>query len=294
MTRKPLGRGLGALLSADQSSPSTESFELDTVLIEPSSVQPRTRFDEAKLHELAQSIRSNGVVQPLLVRRLGAHYELIAGERRWRAAQLAGLKSVPVFLRDVPDDKLLELALIENIQREDLNAIEEAHAYKSLLETIGLTQESLADRIGRDRSYVTNHLRLLRLPHDIQRMLEEEKISTGHARALLGVSDDESQRHIAREIVERGLSVRDTERIIRGLISKRVEKKQVKPRVGKIIDPNVRSAESKLRRQLGTQVRVTQKGEGEEGTIQIEFYNLVDLNRICNIFNTTRAPGRST
>ena len=138
-------------------------------------MQPRVRFDEAKLEELAQSIRSNGVVQPLLVRRRGERYELIAGERRWRAARLAGLKEVPVVVRDVPDEKVLELALIENIQRENLNAIEEAQAYKSLLETIGLTQEALAATVGRDRSYITNYLRLLRLPSDIQVLLQEDE-----------------------------------------------------------------------------------------------------------------------
>lgn len=285
MTRKPLGRGLGALLSAEQSVQGTESLELDTDLIEPCPMQPRIRFDEAKLQDLAQSIRSNGVVQPLLVRRRGARYELIAGERRWRAAKLAGLKMVPAVLRDVPDEKLLELALIENIQREDLNAIEEAQAYRSLLETIGITQESLAERVGRDRSYITNYLRLLRLPSDIQRLVQEEKISTGHARALLGVTDLDLQLRIARKIVEQGLSVRETERTIQAL-SNRADRDHPNSRIKKLRDPNLRALESKLRRLLGTQVRIVQNGGNETGAIRIEFYNTRDLNRICDIFVT--------
>ena len=157
MTRKALGRGLSALLSAEKSSAvGEEAFQIDIGLIEPSPVQPRTRFDERGLRGLAESIRENGLVQPIVVRRKGSRFELIAGERRWRAAQLAGLERIPAVVRDVPDDKLLELALIENIQREDLNAIEEALAYKSLIEAAGLTQESLAQRVGRDRSYITN------------------------------------------------------------------------------------------------------------------------------------------
>src|SRR6266567_8919849 len=216
MTRKALGRGLSALLSAEDRPVSSESaYEVEIDLIEPSPMQPRSRFDEVRLNELAQSITANGVVQPLLVRRYGARYELIAGERRWRAAQQAGLTRIPVVVRDVPDDKLLELALIENIQREDLNAIEEAHAYKKLIETIGLTQELLAERVGRDRSYITNYLRLLRLPDDIQQLVQEGKLSTGHARTILGTSEVDMQRRIARRIIEQGLSVRATERLIK-------------------------------------------------------------------------------
>ncbi|HYJ89526.1 MAG TPA: ParB/RepB/Spo0J family partition protein, partial [Pyrinomonadaceae bacterium] len=163
MTRKALGRGLGALLSAEGTATATEDAgEIPIDLIEPSPLQPRIVFDEAKLAELARSITANGVVQPLLLRRRGDRFELIAGERRWRAAQLAGLSKVPAVVRNVSDDKVLELALIENIQREDLNPIEEARAYKKLIETIGLTQETVAERVGRDRSYVTNYLRLLR------------------------------------------------------------------------------------------------------------------------------------
>lgn len=289
MTRKPLGRGLGALLSAEQTISGEGSHEVAIDAIGPSTMQPRTRFDAAKLEELAKSIKANGVVQPLLVRRKGAGYELIAGERRWRAAQLAGLSHVPIVLRDVPDEKVLELALIENIQREDLNAIEEAQAYRKLIDTIGLTQESLADRIGRDRSYITNYLRLLRLPSDIQRLIEEAKLSTGHARTLLGTSDTDMQRRIARRIIERGLSVRETERIVRDLDRGDAASKArtVKSRDA---DPNVRAAETKLRRHLGTQVKIIQNKNGDGGRIEIEFYNRGDLERLFRLLQPAARP----
>jgi ParB family transcriptional regulator, chromosome partitioning protein len=288
MTRKPLGRGLGALLSAEESTKADESFEIAIDLIEPSAMQPRTRFDETKLAELASSIRSNGVVQPLLVRRKGLRFELVAGERRWRAAQLAGLNRVPVVIREVPDDKLLELALIENIQREDLNAIEEAQAYKKLIEMIGLTQESLAERIGRDRSYITNYLRLLRLPPDIQRLIEEAKLSTGHARTILGTDDVNVQRRLARKIIERGLSVRETERLVRGMEKSAGGKNRAAAM--RTADPNVRAAESKLRRYLGTQVRISENQGGTGGRIEIEYYGASDLERIYNLLMPAARP----
>lgn len=279
MTRKPLGRGLGALLSADKSTDATDSIEIDPSLIEPCSVQPRIRFDDASLSELADSIRANGVVQPLLVRRKGGRFELIAGERRLRAAKLAGLETVPVVIRDVPDDKLLEIALVENIQREDLNPIEEALAYRGLLEGVGLTQESLASRIGKDRTYITNYLRLLRLPDDIQKLLQEKTLSTGHARALLGITESSLQRELAGTILKRNLSVRETEDLIR-----RSAGKSLRPRAprasGQTIDPNTRALETKLRRELGTQVKVVQKTGQNEGILEIAFYSLSDLDRI--------------
>lgn len=282
MTRKPLGRGLGALLSAEQKSSTEESFEVLIESIEPNLVQPRTRFDQVKLDELSKSIESNGVVQPLLVRRKASGYELIAGERRWRAAQIAGLTHVPVVIRDVPDEKMLELALIENIQREDLNPIEEAHAYRRLIDTIGLTQESLGDRIGRDRSYVTNYLRLLRLPDDIQRLIEEGKLSTGHGRTLLGTNEVDTQRRIARRIIERGLSVRDTERMVRAVEEASPQRTRQRTTAG-ATDPNVRAAETRLRRHLGTQVRILQRQNEQTGKIEIEFYSASDLERIFRL-----------
>lgn len=273
---------MSALLSDSPTTASEDFIEIDLDLIEPSSVQPRTHFDEAKLEELAQSIRSNGIVQPILVRRRGGRYQLIAGERRWRAAQRAGLQRVPAVVREIPDEKLLELALVENIQRQELNAIEEAHAYKSLIETLGLTQEVVAQRVGRDRSFVTNHLRLLRLPPDIQRLLEEEKLTTGHARALLGIDNQEMQRKVARNIVEESLSVRETERIIRRLVAGATPSgtTSTSPKPN---DANVRAAEVKLRRRLGTQVRVLPSQTGKGGRIEIEFYSESDLDRLYRL-----------
>ena len=280
MNRKALGRGLGALLSSDRTidlgSEPTE-VELDSIV--PGSMQPRTHFDEASLQSLAESIRSHGIVQPLLVRRRGDNYELIAGERRWRAAKLAGLEKVPVVVKDVPDDSLLEIALIENIQREDLNPIEEAQAYKKLIETVGLTQEALASRVGRDRSYITNYLRLLRLPDDLQQLVIDGRLSTGHARTLLALTHVDLQRRMARKIIDDGLSVRATELLVH---KSSEEKSAKKSAASQTDDPNVRAAESKLRRALGTQVKISQTAEGK-GKIEISFFDTSDLDRVYNL-----------
>jgi ParB family chromosome partitioning protein len=283
---------LSALLSDTAATPSEDLLEVDIDLIDPSPAQPRTHFDESRLEELAQSIRSNGIVQPLLVRRRGMRYQLIAGERRWRAAQRAGLLRVPSVVREIPDDKLLELALIENIQRQELNAIEEAHAYKRLIDTLGLTQETVAQRVGRDRSFVTNYLRLLRLPSDIQSLVEEEKLSTGHARALLGVDDVDIQRRVARNIVEQSLSVRETERAIKRIIAG-VNPATAVLREAKIEDANVRAAETKLRRRFGTQVRILPSQKGEGGKIEIEYYNDGDLDRVYQLLTNAQDPSPS-
>ncbi|MFN2492194.1 MAG: ParB/RepB/Spo0J family partition protein [Pyrinomonadaceae bacterium] len=283
MTRKALGRGLGALLSAEGTATATEeATEFPIDLIDPSQLQPRILFDDAKLAELAQSIRANGVVQPLLLRRKGARFELIAGERRWRAAQLAGLTKVPGVLRNVSDEKVLELALIENIQREDLNPIEEARAYKKLIDTVGLTQEVVAERVGRDRSYVTNYLRLLRLPEDLQELLQNGRLSTGHARALLGAEDLDVQRRIARKIIDGDLSVRATEQLVRQVAEPRRARANSP---GKMADndANVRAAETRLRRQFGTKVRIIQNREQAGGRIELEFYTTSDLDRLYNL-----------
>ena len=269
---------MSALLSEATPQVSEDLKEIDIDLIEPNNFQPRTRFDEAQLEELAQSIRANGIVQPILVRRIGGeNYQLVAGERRWRAAQRAGLQKVPAVIREVPDDRMLELALIENIQRQELNAIEEAHAYKRLIETLGLTQEVIAQRVGRDRTFVTNYLRLLRLPEDIQQLVEENKISMGHARALLGLDDPSKQRELALNIVEHNLSVRETERAIKRIIANNSQE-EVLP--VKIQDPNYRAAEDKLRRKFGTKVRILPNNSGSGGKIEIQYYNDQDLQRL--------------
>lgn len=281
MNRKALGRGLGALLSSDRTIDiGAEPSEVDIDSIVPGPMQPRTHFDETTLESLAESIRAHGIVQPLLVRKHGDGYELIAGERRWRAAKLAGLTRLPVVIKEVPDESLLEIALIENIQRENLNAIEEAQAYKKLIETVGLTQEALASRVGRDRSYITNYLRLLRLPDDLQQLVIEGRLSTGHARTLLALDQVDLQRRLARQIIDGGLSVRATEL----LVHKRTdEKSQKKAPAVQSVDPNVRAAETKLRRTLGTQVKILQSAESGKGKIEISFFDTNDLDRIYNL-----------
>jgi ParB family transcriptional regulator, chromosome partitioning protein len=278
MNRKALGRGLGALLSSDQSVDlDSGSFDVTIDSIRPGPMQPRLDFDEAALESLAESIRAHGVVQPVLVRRVEDGYELIAGERRWRAARLAGLEKIPVVVKDVADIDLLEIALIENIQREDLNPIEEAQAYQRLIENVGLTQEALAKRVGRDRSYITNYIRLLRLPDDLQLLVREGRLSTGHARTLLGLSQVDAQRRLARQIIDRGLSVRMAESIVQKETDRTPARRPAPP---KNVDPNIRAAETKLRRVLGTQVRIVQHEANGNGKVEIAFFNDQDLNRI--------------
>lgn len=290
MTRKALGRGLGALLSAEGTATATEEAnEIPIDLIDPSGLQPRSVFDEAKLDELTRSIAANGVVQPVLLRRKGSRFELIAGERRWRAAQRAGFMRIPAILRDVPDNKVLELALIENIQREDLNPIEEARAYKKLIDSVGLTQETVAERVGRDRSYVTNYLRLLRLPGDLQELLQSGRLSTGHARTLLGLSEVDAQRRVARRVIDQDLSVRATERLVRQIAERVMPRiKSARPRS----DANFRAAESKLRRHFGTQVRIVQSAGATSGKIELEFYDAGDLERLFMLLIGQPPSGR--
>ncbi len=256
---------------------SEEVLEVQIDLIQPGHQQPRTNFNQAKLDELAQSIRASGIIQPLLLRRRGGLFELVAGERRWRAAQIAGLRIVPAIVRDIPDEKLLELALIENIQRADLNPVEEANAYKKLIESLNLTQEEVAARVGRDRSFVTNYLRILKLPSEIRALLESEKLSFGHARALLTIENALVQRRIAQKIVKNNWSVREVERRVRRLSADgqaRSSNKVVRE------DPNLRAAEARLRRLLGTQVRILPNQAGKSGKIEIEYYSASDLDRL--------------
>lgn len=282
MNRKALGRGLGALLGSDQTiSLGQETLEVDVDLIDPGAEQPRTRFDEAALDRLAVSIKEHGVVQPVVVRRREGRYELIAGERRWRAAQKAGLIRIPVVVKEVRDEDLLEIALTENVQREDLNPIEEALAYQKLIERVGLTQEALAAKFGRDRSYITNYLRLLRLPDDIQQLVEEGRLSTGHARTVLGVPHQDQQRRIARQVLEKGLSVRATEELVRRSLEAGTERRERKPST--TVDPNIRAAETKLRRVLGTQVRIIQGAADGPGRIEVAFFNNMDLDRVYQV-----------
>lgn len=280
---------MNALIS-DIPTTNEELREIDIDLLEPNPMQPRSRFDEAQLDELAQSIKSNGLIQPLLVREsVNNSYQIIAGERRWRAAQRAGLQRLPVVVRAVPDEKMLELALIENIQRQELNAIEEAHAYKRLIENLGLTQETVAQRVGRDRTFVTNYLRLLRLPDDIQNLVVESKLTMGHARALLGIDDVVIQREVAKRTLEQGLSVREVERLIKRIIAgdSTAETQAVNKEPE---EANIRLAESKLRRRFGTQVRVLPNQSGPGGKIEIKYYTENDLQRIYELIVSSESP----
>ncbi|MGI8640140.1 MAG: ParB/RepB/Spo0J family partition protein [Pyrinomonadaceae bacterium] len=283
MSRKVLGRGISALLGEENNNVNKEELlEIDLDLIEPNIEQPRTRFEEETIMGLAQSIKANGVVQPIIVRRKGGKYQLVAGERRWRAAQKAGLQKIPAVVKNIADEKLLELALIENIQRQELNAIEEARAYKNLIEKIGLTQEMIAERVGKNRTVVTTCLRLLKLPVDIQKLVEADKITAGHGRALLMSEDSETQRNIAQKIIEMSLSVRETEKIIKRLRKSNSQTIENKP-FKQTIDADTKKAEAKLRRDLGTQVKIIPDGRGTGGKIEIEYYGEDDLDRIYQL-----------
>ncbi|MCG3162689.1 MAG: Stage 0 sporulation protein J [Acidobacteria bacterium] len=285
MTRRALGRGLSALLS-DSATQGDELLEVDIDLIDPNPDQPRVRFNEDKLNELAQSIRSNGLVQPLLLRRISnGRYQIVAGERRWRAAQRAGLHRVNAVIRSIPDSKLLELALIENIQRQELNSIEEALAYQRLIHNLGLTQDEVAQQVGKDRSSIANYLRLLNLPDDVQRMLEDELISMGHARALLGLKTKDQIKRLANEVVEKKLSVRQTEQAVKRATSPQSLKEDSTPSGN---DANIRAAELKMKRFLGTQVRIHQSHNG--GRIEVEFSSASELDRIYSIIMRKSDP----
>jgi ParB family chromosome partitioning protein len=278
-----LGRGLSALIGeATRPAPAVEtSLELDIDLIDPNPEQPRTRFAPANLDELAQSIRANGVVQPIVVRAIAGRFQIVAGERRWRAAQKAELRRIPAVIREVADDRLLELALIENIQRQELNPIEEARAYRKLIDTIGLTQEQVAERVGKDRTIITTAMRLLRLPDEVLRHVEEGRISAGHGRALLMTSDAAIQRQVASSIIDFGLSVRETEKTVKRLSRspKTIDNKQHT----RVIDANVKAAETRLMRALSTNVKIKPDKKGVGGKIEIEYYSIDDLDRIYRI-----------
>lgn len=271
--RPALGRGLSALIP-EAPAPATQerALDVDIDLLQPNKFQPRTQMDDGRIEDLARSIRSNGVIQPIVVRKAENGYEIVAGERRWRASQRAGLLKVPVVVRDIPDDRLLAAALIENIQREDLNPIEEAHAYRRLGDEFGLTQEQIAESVGKDRSSVANYVRLLRLPPEVRDHVGGRTLSMGHARALLSLPDAESQLRVSHEVVQKGLSVRDTEALVKRAVSPAPEK----PEAPK--DVHTRAAEDRLRFALGTRVRIARKGKG--GRIEIDFSDENELQRI--------------
>lgn len=289
--RPALGRGLSALIPEKPAAPAAvaapapaaveprgTSREIDLDLIEPNPHQPRTRFDEARLQELAESISTTGLVQPIVVRRKGEKFEIVAGERRWRAAQIAGLLKVPVHVAEVSDADLLKTALIENIQREDLNPIEEALAYKRLGDESGLTQEQIAAAVGKDRATVANHLRLLRLPDAVRARVAGGELSMGHARALLAVEDPAALTRAADHVITGGLSVRATEALAKKL-SEPPAPTELAPVPEK--DVHTRQAEERLRVVLGTRVTIQRKGKG--GKVEIEFVNEDELIRLYEL-----------
>jgi ParB family chromosome partitioning protein len=284
--RPALGRGLSALipsaappLSLRDQAPARPA-ELDIDLLVPNPKQPRVQMDEAALEELTQSIRSHGIIQPILVRRVGDRTEIVAGERRWRAAQRAGLLKVPVVYRDVPDERLLEVALIENIQREDMNPVEEAQAYRRLADELQMSQEAIATAVGKDRATVANYMRLLKLPAEVRNDLASGALSMGHARALVTMPDEGAQRRVAREVVSRGLSVREAEAMARRELNPTI------PPPPKRVDPNTRAAENQLKVALGTRVRIVRKGAA--GRIEIDFNNEEELQRLFEALTERR------
>jgi len=273
MTKKALGKGLAVFLPDDYGILKDERYaEVDIEEISPNPLQPRMRFDPASIEELARSMRESGVIQPILVVPEGETYKIIVGERRWRAAQRAGLKKIPVLIRQIPKERQLEISLVENLHREDLNPLEIAHVYQRLIQELAYTQEEIADRVGKDRTSVSNYLRLLNLPGIVQDYLSENKISMGHARALLGLENAESQVMLAREIVHQNLTVRDVERIISGRKKGRPASKKPES------DADLQAVEDELVKALGTKVSIV--GNRKKGTIKISYFSLDDLNRI--------------
>ena len=273
--RPALGRGLSALIPdapAPAAPASERALEVDIDLLRPNKFQPRTQMDDGRIDELARSIRSNGVIQPIVVRKAESGYEIVAGERRWRASQRAGLLKVPIVVREIPDDKLLAAALIENIQREDLNPIEEAVAYRRLADEFGLTQEQIAESVGKDRSSIANYVRLLKLPEEIRTHVAGGVLSMGHARALLGLQDSGAQLRVGQDVVERRLSVRETEALVKKTIEPPSKKSDV------VKDVHTRAAEERLRFALGTRVRIVRKGK--RGRVEIDFGDENELQRI--------------
>jgi ParB family chromosome partitioning protein len=271
-----LGRGMAALLEVvEEEDKSKGYFSCPIEEIKPNSEQPRKRFSNEKLEELAASIREKGIIQPLVVRKMQDYYELVAGERRWRAAQKAGLREVPVVIQDISDDAALEIALIENIQREDLNVIEQAEAFHSLIEKFHLSQEEMARRVGKDRSTVANSLRLLKLPSEIKNDILEERLSMGHARAILSLDSNELMEQARQEILAKHLSVRETENLVKRLKTKRTVRPKALPA------PEITAVVDSLKRRFMTKVSIRQSGKG--GKVEISYSSMDELTRIIEI-----------
>lgn len=273
MTKKALGKGLGAFIPEEFGILKEDRYaEVEIDKVEPNPQQPRTIFDDQSIEDLARSIRETGIIQPVLVVPEQDHYRIVVGERRWRAARKAGLRSIPVIIRNLTRDKQLEIQLIENIHREDLNPLEIARAFQQLSSELGLTQQEIADRVGKDRASVANYLRLLKLPEEVKNYILEGKLSMGQARAILALEEAELQLQAARMVVEKQLSVRDTEKLVQRYREK-------PPRAQKSLeDPDLRAVEEELVRFLGTKVTIS--GNRNKGAIRIFYFSLDDLNRI--------------
>lgn len=286
-----LGKGLDSLIPVAAAQTGTKTAEEKTensgqgiyvkiTKVEPNREQPRKNFDEDALQELADSIKQYGIVEPLIVQDRKTYYEIIAGERRWRAAKLAGLKEVPVIVRNYTEQEIVEISLIENIQREDLNPIEEAQAYKRLLTEFNLKQDEVAERVSKSRTAVTNSMRLLKLCDEVQQMIIDDMITTGHARALISIEDAEQQYTIAQRIFDEKLSVRDVEKLVKNL--NKPEKTKKEPMTDKALEAIYQDLEEKLKQSLGTKVAITSKGAGA-GKLEIEFYTHDDLEKLTEL-----------
>ena len=288
-----LGRGLDSLITKKVEpvkGKETDEIKPDTMvkisLVEPNRDQPRKKFDEDALLELSESIKQHGILQPLLVKKKKDYYEIVAGERRWRAAKLAGLKEVPVIIRELTDQEIVEISLIENIQRENLNPIEEAQAYKRLMEEFHLKQDEIAERVSKSRTAVTNFMRLLKLSEKVQQMVIDEMITTGHARCLISIEDQEMQHQIALRIFDEKLNVRETEKLVRKILQGK-EEPAGKPKPSSALDPVYQSLEEQMKQIFGTKVQIHQKNK-DRGKIEIEYYSPDDLNRLLELMQTIR------
>lgn len=290
-SKKGLGKGLDSLIinkldHVDRNSNKNDIVSRETMIninkIEPNKEQPRTHFDEDSLHELADSIKLHGIIQPLIVHKVGERFEIIAGERRWRAARIAGLKEIPVIVKEYTDQQVLEIALIENIQREDLNAIEEAMAYEKLVHDFNLKQDEVAERVGKSRVAVTNSMRLMKLDKRVQQMVIDDMISGGHARALLGITDNESQYNVAMKVFDEKLSVRETEKLVRNLLKQKPEKEIA---IAKEDDYIYRDLENRMKNIFGSKVEIRRQAN-DKGKIEIEYYSQEDLDRIIELIGT--------
>ncbi|MCM1284411.1 MAG: ParB/RepB/Spo0J family partition protein [Muribaculaceae bacterium] len=297
--KKGLGKGLDSLIAPKAEAPGSgkgdkpvsehaaDAVMMDIARVEPNRDQPRKRFDEDSLNDLAESIKQFGVLQPLLVQERDDYYEIIAGERRWRAAKKAGIKELPVIIKKLTEQEIMEISLIENIQREDLNPIEEALAYKRLLTEFNLKQDEVADRVSKSRTTITNSMRLLKLNEKVQQMVIDDKLTTGHVRPLISIEDADMQIATAEKIFDEKLSVRDAEKLVKNLLSEKTQKPQEK----KALDPQLvavyKDLEEQMKRILGTKVSINHKDE-KQGKLEIEYYSQDELDRIIDLLRTVQ------